>query len=91
MSILTIRKLLGDSCRVQNRTLLSLDYREELPQRLEMYTTVFGGEMYSIYSLLLDDSMRKEREEHTMEQTYKSSYLFSKKGTEWIFLSSAVD
>lgn len=45
MSILTIRKILGDSWRVQNRTLLSLDYREELPQLLEMYTTVFGGEM----------------------------------------------
>lgn len=29
--------------------------------------------------------MRKEREEHAMEQTYKSSDLFSKKGTEWIF------
>ena len=45
MSILTIRKILGDNWRVQNRTLLSLDYREELPQLLEMYTKVFGGEL----------------------------------------------
>lgn len=45
MSVLTIRKIRGDSWRVQNRTLLSLDYREELPQLSEMYTTVFGGEM----------------------------------------------
>lgn len=45
MSTLTIRKILGDNWRVQNRTLLSLDYREELPQLLEMYTKVFGGEL----------------------------------------------